>query len=114
MVGTSQVPKRYSTSPRTWAPPRSTNGNAQPFLAGVLRPDRRFFSSFRFWLDVVDHCLDCSWIEGNLTMSRIRSHSKSAISGARTGANQLRAEGHEVRDADVARLSPLIHEHINM
>lgn len=28
--------------------------------------------------------------------------------------DQLRAEGHEVRDEDVARLSPLIHEHINM
>ena len=28
--------------------------------------------------------------------------------------NQLRLEGHEVREADVARLSPLIHDHINM
>jgi TnpA family transposase len=28
--------------------------------------------------------------------------------------DQLRAEGHEVRDEDVARLSPLIYEHINM
>jgi hypothetical protein len=28
--------------------------------------------------------------------------------------NQLRAEGNSVRDEDVARLSPLIHEHINM
>ena len=28
--------------------------------------------------------------------------------------NQLRAEGFEVRDEDVARLSPLLHEHINM
>ncbi len=28
--------------------------------------------------------------------------------------DQLRAEGREVSDADVARLSPLIHEHINM
>ena len=27
---------------------------------------------------------------------------------------QLRAEGYSVRDEDVARLSPLIHEHINM
>ena len=28
--------------------------------------------------------------------------------------NQLRAEGFEVKDEDVARLSPLLHEHINM
>ena len=28
--------------------------------------------------------------------------------------NQLRAEGYPVRDGDVARLSPLLHEHINM
>jgi Tn3 transposase DDE domain-containing protein len=28
--------------------------------------------------------------------------------------NRLRAEGHEVRDEDVARLSPLGFEHINM
>ncbi len=28
--------------------------------------------------------------------------------------NRLRAEGYEVRDEDVARLSPLSHEHINM
>jgi hypothetical protein len=28
--------------------------------------------------------------------------------------DQLRAEGFDVRDADVARLSPLGHEHINM
>ena len=28
--------------------------------------------------------------------------------------NQLRAEGHEVRDEDVARPSPLGHEHIDM
>jgi TnpA family transposase len=28
--------------------------------------------------------------------------------------SQLRAEGYSVRDEDVARLSPLIHEHINM
>lgn len=28
--------------------------------------------------------------------------------------NQLRADGFEVRDEDVARLSPLLHEHINM
>ena len=28
--------------------------------------------------------------------------------------NRLRAEGHAVRDEDVARLSPLGHEHINM
>lgn len=28
--------------------------------------------------------------------------------------NQLRAEGHEVREEDVARLSPLGHEHVNM
>ena len=28
--------------------------------------------------------------------------------------DQLRAEGHEVRDEDVTRLSPLTHEHINM
>lgn len=28
--------------------------------------------------------------------------------------NQLRADGLEVRDEDVARLSPLLHEHINM
>ncbi len=28
--------------------------------------------------------------------------------------NQLRAEGHPVIEADVARLSPLLHEHINM
>ena len=27
--------------------------------------------------------------------------------------NQLRAEGMEVKPADVARLSPLIHKHIN-
>jgi hypothetical protein len=27
---------------------------------------------------------------------------------------QLRAEGYSVRDEDVARLSPLIHQHINM
>jgi hypothetical protein len=27
---------------------------------------------------------------------------------------QLRAEGHPINDADVARLSPLLHEHINM
>jgi len=27
---------------------------------------------------------------------------------------QLRAEGFNVRDEDVARLSPLAHEHINM
>ena len=27
--------------------------------------------------------------------------------------NQLRLEGHEVWEADVARLSPLIHDHIN-
>jgi len=27
---------------------------------------------------------------------------------------QLRAEGYSVRDEDVARLSPLTHEHINM
>jgi Tn3 transposase DDE domain len=27
---------------------------------------------------------------------------------------QLRAEGLEVRDEDVARLSPLVYEHINM
>jgi hypothetical protein len=26
----------------------------------------------------------------------------------------LRADGFEVRDEDVARLSPLLHEHINM
>jgi hypothetical protein len=28
--------------------------------------------------------------------------------------NRLRAEGYPVRDDDVARLSPLLHEHINM
>jgi TnpA family transposase len=28
--------------------------------------------------------------------------------------NQLRAEGYAIKDADVARLSPLSHEHINM
>lgn len=28
--------------------------------------------------------------------------------------NQLRLEGHQVWEADVARLSPLIHDHINM
>src|SRR3546814_11923820 len=28
--------------------------------------------------------------------------------------NQPRADGFEVRDEDVARLSPLLHEHINM
>ena len=28
--------------------------------------------------------------------------------------NRLRAEGHEVRDEDVARLSPLGYEHVNM
>ena len=28
--------------------------------------------------------------------------------------NQLRADGFEVRDEDMARLSPLLHEHINM
>jgi TnpA family transposase len=28
--------------------------------------------------------------------------------------NKLRSEGYEVKDEDVARLSPLIHEHINM
>ena len=27
---------------------------------------------------------------------------------------QLRAEGYSARDEDVARLSPLTHEHINM
>ena len=28
--------------------------------------------------------------------------------------SQLRTEGYSVRDEDVARLSPLIHQHINM
>lgn len=28
--------------------------------------------------------------------------------------NKLRADGFEVKDEDVARLSPLVHEHINM
>jgi hypothetical protein len=28
--------------------------------------------------------------------------------------NQLRLEGHQLWAADVARLSPLIHDHINM
>jgi hypothetical protein len=28
--------------------------------------------------------------------------------------NQLRLEGHAVGEADVARLSPLVHDHINM
>ena len=28
--------------------------------------------------------------------------------------NQLRAKGFPVRDEDVARLSPLVHDHINM
>ncbi len=28
--------------------------------------------------------------------------------------NQLRQDGYPVRDDDVARLSPLLHEHINM
>ena len=28
--------------------------------------------------------------------------------------NKLRSEGYVVKDEDVARLSPLIHEHINM
>lgn len=28
--------------------------------------------------------------------------------------NQLKQEGYKIQDADVARLSPLIHEHINM
>ena len=28
--------------------------------------------------------------------------------------NQLRAQGYPVNDDDVARLSPLLHEHINM
>lgn len=28
--------------------------------------------------------------------------------------NQLRQEGYPVRDEDVARLSPLVHEHINL
>jgi len=28
--------------------------------------------------------------------------------------NQLRADGFEVSDGDMARLSPLLHEHINM
>ena len=28
--------------------------------------------------------------------------------------NQLRLEGHQIYEADVARLSPLIHDHINM
>ena len=31
-----------------------------------------------------------------------------------TVLNQLRLEGHQVYEADVARLSPLIHDHINM
>ena len=30
------------------------------------------------------------------------------------GLAQLRAEGHPVKEEDVARLSPLLHEHINM
>jgi len=28
--------------------------------------------------------------------------------------NQLRGEGYPVEESDVARLSPLLHEHINM
>lgn len=28
--------------------------------------------------------------------------------------NQLRADGYPVRDEDLARLSPLLHEHINL
>jgi len=28
--------------------------------------------------------------------------------------DQLRADGYTVKDEDVARLSPLLHEHINM
>ncbi len=28
--------------------------------------------------------------------------------------NQLRADGFEVKDEDMARLSPLLHRHINM
>ena len=28
--------------------------------------------------------------------------------------NQLKQEGYEIHDEDVARLSPLIHDHINM
>lgn len=28
--------------------------------------------------------------------------------------NKLRTEGYDVKDEDVARLSPLMHEHINM
>jgi Tn3 transposase DDE domain len=32
----------------------------------------------------------------------------------RTRVRQLRKEGFEVKDEDVARLSPLGHEHINM
>jgi len=31
-----------------------------------------------------------------------------------TALNKLRADGFEVKDEDVARLSPLVHEHINM
>ena len=36
------------------------------------------------------------------------------ISFMEAALNQLRADGFEVRDEDVARLSPLLHEHINM
>ena len=33
--------------------------------------------------------------------------------GVRSGREHIRAEGAEVRDEDVARLSPLVHHHIN-
>jgi len=39
-------------------------------------------------------------------------HSKPTLATVR--GLQLRTEGFEVRDEDVARLSPLAHEHINM
>ena len=42
-----------------------------------------------------------------------RAYTFCALDELRT-ALRLRAEGYSVRDEDVARLSPLIHEHINM
>jgi Tn3 transposase DDE domain len=49
-------------------------------------------------------------VDGALSCSKLTSF--FAVSQA--ALNQLRLEGHEVWEADVTRLSPLIHDNINM
>ena len=49
-----------------------------------------------------------------MTLLPTARRSGQASNQLEAALNQLRAGGYPVKDEDVARLSPLLHEHINM